>query len=257
MKKIIKKTIAGVILTLMVLIGGLITLVFSPQILFAKKMEYKNFSVYYDNEIDHEAAHKILDDAYALVQRSELHAADVHFDIFLAHNNIFNDIESLQGIGPIARATAGNITFKVPLDLKNGRALGTRSEVNLTNLLAHEMVHVLQAHRYGLINYSPIKHPPLWKLEGYPEYVSRSNARRSSDYNLVNEIDRYVMLEKSSGDGFVEVVKNHFVPAYYYKGRLMTEYLIEVQGFSYYKIVHDPRSEEEVFSEMLNWRNLQ
>lgn len=257
MKKIIKRTIAGLALSAFVMISGLVTIIFSPQILFAERMEFQHFTVYCDQEFDFEATQTVLKNAYALVQQSELHDPNFQFKLFFAYGNIFNDIESLQGQGPIARATAGNITFKVPVEMKNNRTLNTRSEVDFTELLAHEMMHVLQAHKYGLINYSPVKHPPIWKLEGYPEYVSRSKALHGTDYNLASEIDRYMRLEKSSSDGFVEVVKNHFVPAYYYKGRLMIEYLIDVQGFSYDKIVNDDRSEEEVFSEMLNWRDSQ
>ncbi len=257
MKKIIKKTIASLVLILIVFISGLITLMCFPQTLFANKIEHQKFRIYYDNEIDKDGLINILDHAYQLIEHSELHDTNFVFNIFLAHNNFFNTIEDLQGKGPIARATAGYITVKYPIDIKNNLIKGLRSSANLTEIIVHEMVHNLQGNRYGLLSFSPIKHPPMWKLEGYPEYISRQNMLKSSDYSLRFEIDRYVELEKNSKDGFVEVVKGHYMPAYYCKGRLMVEYLMDIKGFTYDEILKDSRTEIEVFEELVNWVKVQ
>ncbi len=97
----------------------------------------------------------------------------------------------------------------------------------------------------------------MWKLEGYPEYISRQNMLKSSDYSLRFEIDRYKELEKNSKDGFVEVVKGHYMPTYYYKGRLMVEYLMDIKGLTYDEILKDSRTEIEVFDELVNWVKVQ
>ncbi|MCB9305310.1 MAG: hypothetical protein H6565_01805 [Lewinellaceae bacterium] len=99
MKKIIKRTIAGTLLFTVVGIAGLITLIFYPQSLFANKFEHNQFVVYYDKDynIEKEAFQSILDNAYQLVEKSELHNPDFRFRLFLAHDNIYNKIEGLQG----------------------------------------------------------------------------------------------------------------------------------------------------------------
>lgn len=253
MKKIIKKIITSLVLILLVLISGLITVTFSPQQLFASKIDHEKFTIYSDAGFDEANLKVRLDDAYELIKFSELHDSNYHFDILLAHGHFFNDIESLQGKGPIARATAGYITIKVPIMPKENYAQGNVDKVNLTWLIAHEMIHVLQANKYGLLNFSPIKHPPMWKLEGYPEYIGRRNQLKSSDYNLEAEVKRYLKLRSKSSDIFIEVTKDHFMPFYYYKGRLMVEYLIDVKGMSYDQILKDETSEEEIFDELVNW----
>lgn len=258
MKKIIKRTIAGTLLFALVGIGGLVTLIFFPQSLFADKFEHSQFTVYYnkDYNIEKEAFQVILDNAYKIVENCELHNPDFKFKVFLAHNNIFNKIEGLQGGDVIARATAWNIIFKKDIDLKNSRMYTDRSVVDLTELMAHEMVHILQANKYGLLNFSPLKHPPMWKLEGYPEYVARTNYLNSENYDLRKEIQRFVSADEDAKRETFEAVEGHFMPTYYFKGRIMVEYLMNIKGMTYDAILKDQRTEEEVFNEMVEWMNL-
>ncbi|WKN40815.1 hypothetical protein [Tunicatimonas pelagia] len=256
MKKALKKITASLIVILLTILSGLITVTFSPQMLFAKKIEHQAFTIYSNTDFDETHLVSRLDDAYALIKHSELHDEDYHFDVLLAHNHFFNKIEDLQGKGVIARATAGYITLKVPIDPKNNHVQGSVGKINLTYLLAHEMIHNLQANKYGLLNFSPLKHPPFWKLEGYPEYIARRNQLHANDYSLRSEIQRYVELMKASNNMFVEVTEGHFVPFYYYKGRLMVEYLMDIKGMTYDEILKDDTSEEVVFQEVLQWTKI-
>lgn len=251
-----KRILAGIALFLFVFISGLVTLIVFPQSLFAHKTEFQKFRVYHDGQINKDGLVIILDGAYRLVEHSELHDAGYVFDIFLAHDNFFNRIEDLQGKGPIARATAGNITIKSRIDVEHDLIRNARSGASLTQILSHEMVHVLQANKYGLLQFSPIKHPPMWKLEGYPEYVSRRKLLKGDGYSLASEVYRYIGVERNSTDGFVEVVKGHFMPSVYYKGRLMVEYLMDVKGMTYDEILKDKRTERDIFDEICSWAHI-
>ncbi|HMQ48424.1 MAG TPA: hypothetical protein PKA00_13505 [Saprospiraceae bacterium] len=255
MKKIIKRTIAGTLLFAFVAITGLVALIFYPQAMFANKFEYKQFEVYYDKDYDMDKAafQTLLDDAYQIVEQCELHNPDFKYQVFLAHNNLFNKIEGLQGGDVLARATAWNIIVKKEIDLKSNRMYTDRSVIDLTVLMVHEMVHILQADRYGLLNFSPLKHPPMWKLEGYPEYVARSSYLNSASYDLRQEIQRFVSADEASKYETFEAVAGHFMPTYYFKGRIMVEYLMNIKGMTYDDILKDPRTEEAVFNEMLEW----
>ena len=44
------------------------------------------------------------------------------------------------------------------------------------------------------------------------------------------------------------------VPDYYYKSRLMTEYLIDVRNCTYDKILNDTVSGDEIYAEMIKWK---
>ena len=255
MKKAIKKTIASLSVVIIIILSGLITVTLSPQMLFAKKIAHQAFTIYTAADTDLDVIHfkNRLDEAYTLIKQSELHDEAYHFDVLLGHNHFFNKIEDLQGKGPIARATAGYITIKVQIEPKENLAWGNNETVDLTWLLAHEMIHNLQANKYGLINFSPIKHPPMWKLEGYPEYIAKQDKLNADDYSLKSEIQRYAKLTEDSDDIFVEVTQGHFMPFYYYKGRVMVEYLMDIKGMTYDEILMDETSEEVVYQEVLQW----
>ncbi len=73
-------------------------------------------------------------------------------------------------------------------------------EIELSYVIAHELVYCLQANKYGKIKFNPFRHPEMWKLEGNPEYVSKQ-MNRNDDYELIHEINRYMDMISKSKDG--------------------------------------------------------
>lgn len=259
MKKTIKRIFAGTLLTGLVTISGLVTIVFFPEPLFAHKIEHGQFNVYSNDKIDNEIK-DILDNAVNLVKSSELYDQTYTFDIFLSYNSFFNKLDDkILGHGPSGRATDNNITIKVAVEIKNNLFFPTfyqKCEGNLTYLLAHEVIHCLQHNKYGKLKFNPFRHPELWKLEGYPEYVSRRTKLLASNYNLVNEIERYIDLESKATDIWMSIEEGGCkAPNYYYKSRLMTEYLIDIKHFTYDKILADTVSEDRIYEEMIKWKD--
>src|SRR6478609_7332206 len=87
MKKIIKKAIVSTLVIFFVMMSGLVTIMLFPQPLFAHKMEYKKFRVYSDNVLD-KKIEVVLNNAYSLVEQSELQDENYQYDIFFSHDNI-------------------------------------------------------------------------------------------------------------------------------------------------------------------------
>ncbi|SMG51539.1 hypothetical protein SAMN05661096_03779 [Marivirga sericea] len=258
MKKAVKRIFAGTLLMGLVSISGLATIIFFPEPLFANKIEHKQFNVYSNEKID-DKIKSLLDDALNLIKESELYDEGYKYDIFLANKSFFNNIDGkFLGHGPSARATDNNIIIKVEVDIQRNLFFPTfyqKCEGNLTYLIAHEIVHCLQDYEYGKWKFNPFRHPEFWKLEGYPEYVSRREMLLDRDYSLTKEIDRYIDLESKSADIWIAIDEGGCkAPNYYYKSRLMTEYLIDIKSFSYDMIISDTSSENAIYAEMLNWR---
>jgi hypothetical protein len=251
MKKVFKKIIVSLLLVVFVFVSGLITIILFPQPLFANKMEHGNFNVYSNGIISADIG-IVLDNASQCVKACELYDEKFKYDLFFSYGTLYNEIDNLMGPFPAARAVDNNVIIKIEADVSKNMATGKRSKVNLTWLIAHEMVHCLQAHKYGKLKFNPWHHPPLWKLEGYPEYVSRKMLRKES-YDLSNEIKRFKELQQSSTDGWVEVEPGHFTPAVYYKGRLLVEYLIDIKGYTYNDILQPQIMEDKVDNEMMQW----
>ena len=257
MKKAIKKIVTGIVLFLIVFISGLITLVLYPQPLFANRLEYKKFKVYAPTPISVDVK-RILDEANRLVAASELNDPSYEYDLFLGDRSFYNRFDDLVlGKGPSARAIDNNIVLKVRIDPKNNLAFPTFYEAcqtDLTYLIAHEMVHCLQAHKYGKWKFNPFRHPEMWKLEGYPEYVSKGMSK-TDKHKLAKEIDRYLDEKMKRKDGWMTSSNGSCsVPAVYYKSGLMMKYLIDVKKYSYDKILKDTVSENTVYQEMMEWK---
>jgi len=258
MKKTIKKIITITLLTIVGTISGLGTIILFPQLLFANKMEHKEFTVYSNEEIDDDIK-PLLDNAMKLVKESELYDPNYKYDILLSYNSSFNTIDdTLLGVGPSARATDNNVTIKIKIDPERDLFFPTfhkKCEGRLTTLIAHEMIHCLQANKYGIMKFNPIKHPEMWKLEGYPEYVSRQTKLNEKNYSLISEIDRFVELESKATDIWILIEEGKCEsPNYYYKGRLMVEYLMDIKRLSYDQILNDTQTTDSVYEEMIDWR---
>lgn len=259
MKKKLKTIFKRILLTVLIIISALATIILFPQLLFANKMKYKNFKLCSNDKINYDIK-IVLDNATNLVQKSELYDSGYKYYIILCHNSFYNKIDDrLLGIGPAARATLNNVVIKVRIDPTRNLAFPTfhkECEINLTYLLAHEMIHCLQAKKYGIWKFNPFRHPELWKLEGYPEYISRRTRLSGKDYSLAREIERYVTLENKVTEIWILPEEDGCeFNNYYYKGRLMIEYLMDIKHLSYDQILKDSVSESTIFEEMIKWKD--
>jgi hypothetical protein len=193
-----------------------------------------------------------------LVKKSELYDPNYTFDIFFSYNSLFNKIDdTFLGEAVSARATDNNVIMKVDIDSKRDLffpTFRTTCQSSLTYLLAHEMIHCLQENKYGKLKFNPVRHPEYWKLEGYPEYISKQPKLTNKDYSLNSEIDRYLELDSKTTDIWIVIEEGACeAPKYYYKGRLMIEYLMDIKHFSYNKILNDTVSVDKVYAEMIKW----
>jgi len=259
MKKKYKKIFR---ITLLVFLATFLTIAFIilfPQKLFANKLKYKEFTVCSNDKIDDDIK-IVLDSAMSLVQKSEMYDSSYKYNIILCYNTFYNKIDNkIFGTGPAARSRVHNVIIKVRIDSKNNLAFPTfhkACEVNLTEIIAHEMIHCLQVHKYGILKFNPFKHPEFWKLEGYPEYISKRDELSSERYNLISDINRYINLKSKARDIWISSEEGGCeVPDYYYKGKLMMEYLMNIKHLSYDQILKDTLSESTVYQEMIKWKD--
>jgi hypothetical protein len=258
MTKKFRRVFKRTLLTVFIIVGALITMILFPQLLFANKMKYHNFKVCSNDKISDDIK-PILDNALKLVQKSELYDSTYKYNIILCYNSFYNKVDNLLGIGPAARARLNNVIVKVRVDPKNNLAFATfhkACEIDLTYLLAHEFVHCLQIKKYGIRKFNPFSTPEFWKLDGYPEYIARKPQLSGKDYSLINEIERYINLERKATDKWIAINEDGCeAPDYYYKGRLMIEYLMDIKHLSYDQILKDTLSETTIFNEMIKWKD--
>ncbi len=257
MNKIFKKVLKIAFLTLFAGILTITDIILFPQQLFAKKLSYNKFIVYSNDNVDGHIK-TVLDNASILVLKSELFDSAYTYNIIFCKNSFYNIIDDkLLGVGRTARASLHNVIIKVSIDSKRNLAFPIFQkpcEENLTEVIAHEMMHCLQARKYGILKFNPFRHPEFWKLEGYPEYISKQKELSGKDINLIGDIDRYVKLKSETKDIWIISEEGSCEePDYYYRGMLMIEYLINMKYLTYDQILKDSRPEEEIYNEMIEW----
>jgi hypothetical protein len=246
------------LITFLVFVIGLAVIILYPQTLFANKVLYRQFKVYSNDKIGNQIK-PILDSALSLVEKSELYDSTYKVDIFFAYNTFFNKVDDkVFGQGPTARAIDNNLVIKAMVDINKNLVYATfhkPCQRGFPYVIAHEMLHCLQAHKYGILKFNPFKHSAMWKLEGYPEYVARQKSSDSNDA-LKKEIEKFIELKRKQTDIWIaEEDGGCEAPEFYHKGRLMTQYLINVKHLTYDQILKDKRSEEEIYAEMIGWAN--
>lgn len=251
MRKYLKKLLIGSSLTTIGLAGLLILFVLYPGNLFAKRASYRAFDIYADAPLrgDYRA---VLDGALDLVVASELYNSDYRCDIFLTEGSVYKDI-TFKLMGPaMARSLDNNILLNTKTDFGKNLLAGPANKRDLTRTIAHEMVHCFQLHRYGIRKFNPVSPPPLWKLEGYPEYIAYGDEIRAPGYSLVETVDR-LQQSVESGTAWVEIKPGHSDPIVYLKGRVLMEYLMDVKGLTYDQVLDEKIREENVYRELLEW----
>jgi len=257
-RKKIKRVLYPMLMTILLFVISLAATILYPQPLFAHKVEYKQFKVYSNDKVGDEIK-PILDSAVSIVEKSELYDPTYKVDIFLAYNSFFNKVDDkVFGLGPSARAIDNNLVIKVKVDIGKNLAYATfhkPCQPGFAYLIAHEMVHCFQTHKYGIWKFNPFSHPEMWKLEGYPEYIARQKSSDPDD-SLKEDIKRFIEFNRKQTDIWVAVEEGGCeFPEVYYKGRLMTEYLINVKQLTYDQVLKDKRSENEIYDEMIEWAN--
>jgi hypothetical protein len=254
MKKRILKIVLRSLGLLLMLFIGFIALMLNPQVLYAKKLSRKQVTVHYQQRYP-ASFDRSVDQALALVKQSELQDSSFRFHVFL------NDGLS---VAPVLKKILGdafawgyynNVVLSGKLDETN-QFIGLNGyNRHLARTLAHEMIHGLQAHKFGLFNSRPLKNVPVWKWEGYPEYIAYKSGIKNERKILVDNISRLLSFGNSSWYP-VEVDIDEgksFAGLDYFRYWLMIKYLIDIKHMNYASVLEESIKYDIVYADMLHW----
>ena len=254
MKKRLFKIIFRSLGLFLLLVSGFVALMLNPQMLYAKKTSYKQATVYYQ-DLYPSSFDQSLEQAFELTRKSELCDTSFRFHIFM------NDGRS---VSPILKKLLGdafawgyynNVVLSGKMDAANQFIELNGRQRHLTRTLAHEMIHDLQARRFGLFHSRPLKNIPLWKWEGYPEYIAYRSSVKDEKKILLDNITRLVSL----GDGSWSPVEididegKSFAGLDYFRWWLMIKYLVDIRQMRYECILEEDIKYNAVLAGMLSW----
>lgn len=224
-----------------------LTIFVFPQILFAYKADYKNFTVYSDRPID-KSINAVLDDSMMRLSRSDLYDSEKEFRLFIC-----NDLWRLQvfshGNGDVGALAYGDLTgdiFIRPVDIPNNKIIPPESwkfaknpftfnDRPLSYYVAHEATHILESELTNRMSWRS----PRWLIEGYADYIGKG-----SDFDF----DENLRLMKKDAP---ELDPNKGL---YRRFHLYVAYLLDVKKMNIKDIFASPPEEEQIFEELKTYK---
>lgn len=249
MKATLKKWTFRIIATGLLLVVLLLVVILNPALTYAHRTVHNTFGVFHNNALD-PALLIHLDSARQLAAASELFNSSVHLDICLNDGSIYPSIiETLFG-----QAFAWGFYNKVVLfghaDYKKNYVELNGYRWNLTEVLAHEMIHCHQFFKRGLLKSNPVANYPNWKWEGYPEYIARQGVSRN---DLSQNIEKLLLAEKTDHNGWLQFEDSTGTSMAYYKNWLLIKYCKDILKMNYTQILADTSNEEAFRQGMFDW----
>jgi len=251
MRKQTQKWLYRLATTASFLVGLLMILVLNPGLLYADKTLVANYTIYHDAPIDPTFQLRI-NEATASLKRSELYDPQLKIDICLNDGSVYPAIlKWFQG----AAFGYGFYNKVVLMGDINSKENYTKIHIytyNLSQLLAHEMTHCMQFNKIGFWHSNPVANHPVWKWEGYCEYISRRN---KDQVDLCKNIDRLNATKPTDDTWGIRFPDGTYAPRSYYNWWLLMQYCHDVKKMTYQQILRDNRPEEVVRQEMTSWYN--
>ena len=250
MKKQIRKWFLRITATVLLIVTILLVIVLNPGLSYANKTTHHNFKIYHSQPVEQSfLVH--LDEAAALLSTSEYNNPNLELDICMNDGSKYPWLIGKIGGQAFARGFYNKVVMMSRVNSKENYAEINGRKWNLTELLAHEMIHCLQFSHLGFWHSNPVAKIPNWKWEGYPEYIARRSTAMS---DLSQAITRWVSYnQEQPTSGWMDLPDGTGEPTAYYKNWLLVKYCMDIKNMSYTELLADNKTEEELWVEMMVW----
>jgi len=254
MKKQLKKLMFRLMVTGLFLFGLLITFMLSPILLYANKTTIGNYSIYHNKSLDKNFQQR-LGQSNIIIKSSELYDPNLKIDVCLRdRSNYPKLIKFVMGKDFLSSFYNKIIFTGDTVNYSDNYIQLDGHRWNLAQMLAHAQVHCMEFNQYGLWQSNPIAKHPVWKWEGYPEYVARQN---SDQVNLQTNIEKLLQIERTNNNGWMKFADSTETLIAFEEYRLLIQYCIEIKKLTFIELMKDTTREENVRQQMINWYNKQ
>ena len=256
MKKILRYFLRT-FLILLLMLGLLIVFMLNPQIVYAKKHSYKQLTIY--SKYKYPTAYDmVLDKSLELVKQSELYKPDFKLDIFLNDGNgasVKFVLKKLFG-NAFAWGYHNNVILNGVTDESLKWITLNGYNRNLARTIAHEMIHCYEVNKLGLFHSRPFANIPVWKWEGYPEYICYKSSIRGEKEILTDAIKKY-LLDKDKSEFSRAMVDTDegesFAGQDYYRFWILVKYLFDIKKINFDELIKESVKEDSVYEQMMQW----
>lgn len=244
-KKITLRLTATLTLCLLILAIG----VLYPSFSYAKSTTANDkVTIYHSQELDADLI-PVINQSYEMIKHAEIFNPDFTISVCLNDGSYYPGlIRKIRGEA-FAYGFFHNTVVAVDIFPKENYTIWQGRKRILTEMFAHEFIHNLQYDAFGFKTLNL----PFWKLEGYPEYVM---TRQNPDVDLKKDIAILLDSEKEGMQDWdwIESADGFGTTPIYLRSRMYVQFLMEIEGESYEKIVNDDKiTEESTRQSMLKW----
>ncbi len=240
--------IVGVVILLILLD---IVVLSTPGPFFPEAKQYGSIAVYSELPIGEETD-SIMSEVFLRLKRVPIYNPDSRYNLCLCSSqkkfSFFARLtvraNRIMGFSLLGSAYV-NEDFIRELGLRTGgKPKYLTREGSIVHVATHELMHGYINDYFGSISARTL---PTWKIEGYCEYgVNQFVAPNDNGYSIPERFDIY--LDDSQWNQTAEVHRP------WYLWGLMMEYLINVKGLDFKKVMADSLTEKMVYQEMMEWQ---
>lgn len=175
-----RRFVVRLIVIVVLVVGAGLTVLCTPQPLFAHKVSYGGYQVWSDRPIEPQIT-GVLDDVTRRISRSAIYSPDQRFRIFICNDPWRLALYSQRfsgGIGGMADTGFTRNVYIRSADIARNRLIPPSgwdavkmADRPLSYYLAHELAHVMESRAFG--RGSAVRYP-IWLNEGYADYVAKA-----------------------------------------------------------------------------------
>jgi hypothetical protein len=217
-----------------------------PQPFFSYSVRAGSLILHSDRPFSPPAAKHVLELARAKLVRSPLYSSRLDHNILICNSRwrqllFFNKD---YGVGGVAPYPVSKHVFLRAASIDDNRLISPRGtpvsgDRTLAYFIAHEITHQLTGHALGAIRYTLL---PQWVREGYADYVGKGEAFNYDEAKRAFLARTPEMNWKTSG--------------LYSRFHLLVAYLLDHDGWSVDRLLHDPPSQESVEAAVIQFKPL-
>jgi len=254
MKKQFKTWMFRLMVTGFFLLGLLVTFMLSPILLYANKTKAGNYTIYHNKPLSNNFLQE-LKQSNILIKSSELYDPKLKIDVCLKDGSNYPKlIKAVMGKDFVSSFYNKIILTGDTVNYNENYIQLDGHKWNLTQMLAHAQVHCLEFNKYGLWQSNPIGKHPVWKWEGYPEYIARQNFDQT---NLQNNLQKLLQIESTTNNGWMKFSDSTETSIVFDEYRLLIQYCIEIKKMPFVGLMKDTTGEKVVKQQMIHWYNRQ
>ncbi|MDZ7693763.1 MAG: hypothetical protein U5K69_22035 [Balneolaceae bacterium] len=237
------------VVTSVFLVGYLPILV--PGLYFDSHTEFEQYSVHADHPLNR-GVNFLLREVTMKLEVTELYTGDEDFALFMCYDlSTYARFARELDVNPDSQGFTIESLGYVFINLRKigeiGQKYGNRHPYSLlsgsaTHIIAHELTHILITEHVGLFDSREI---PGWKRKGYAEYAASKYLRsQDSSYSLNEQVNGFLK------GNYKEVTP---VRKQYIKDKLLVEYVLDAEGFSFHELMNRPLNPDSIFMELKSW----